>query len=128
MEEYDVESILDMYESDYVREPRNMYAKGQLVQPSGDGSRPGYSGEPVAPNIRLSPTGNAYEVNVQRGPEIFNKSFRKDKYKNAKQALNAAKKFRDQKKKIPFKTGIQEPKYGSGLDKKEYQKLYHARN
>ena len=28
-----------------VQGPRNMYNQGQLVQPSGDGSRPGYSGE-----------------------------------------------------------------------------------
>ena len=27
------------------QEPRNMFADGQLVQPSGDGSRPGYGGE-----------------------------------------------------------------------------------
>jgi len=30
---------------DVVPESRNMYNQGQLVQPSGDGSRPGYSGE-----------------------------------------------------------------------------------
>ena len=28
-----------------VQGPRNMYNQGQLVQPSGDGSRPGYAGE-----------------------------------------------------------------------------------
>ena len=45
MEEYDVESILDMYEDDYVPESRPMMAGGgQLVQPSADGSRPGYNG------------------------------------------------------------------------------------
>jgi len=47
---YDIESILEKYEDDYnpsstVPGPRNMYAQGQLVQPSGDGSRPGYAGE-----------------------------------------------------------------------------------
>ena len=47
--EYDIETILTMYEDDYnpsamVQGPRNMYAGGQLVQPSGDGSRPGYDG------------------------------------------------------------------------------------
>ena len=107
------------------QEPRNMYAQGQLVRPNDDGSRPGYAGDPVESNIRSSPTGNSYEVNIQRGPQIFNKTFRKDKYKNAKEALNAARKFRDQKKKIPFKTGIQEPKYGSGLSQKEYMKIYN---
>ena len=35
--EYDIESILEMYEDDY--------NKGQLVQPNADGSRPGYGGE-----------------------------------------------------------------------------------
>jgi hypothetical protein len=32
MEEYDVESILDMYESDYVREPRPMMSNGGLLE------------------------------------------------------------------------------------------------
>ena len=46
MEEYDVESILEMYEDDYVPESRPMMAGGgQLVQPSVDGSRPGYNGK-----------------------------------------------------------------------------------
>jgi len=50
--EYDIESILEKYEDDYNpgprpmnQGPRNMYNQGQLVQPSGDGSRPGYNGE-----------------------------------------------------------------------------------
>ena len=48
--EYNIETILEMYEDDYnpsstVPGPRNMYAQGQLVQPPGDGSRPGYAGE-----------------------------------------------------------------------------------
>ena len=48
--EYNIESILEMYEDDYnpsskVPGPRNMYNQGQLVQPNADGSRPGYSGE-----------------------------------------------------------------------------------
>ena len=48
--EYDIESILEMYEDDYnpsskVPGPRNMYNQGQLVQPNADGSRPGYSGK-----------------------------------------------------------------------------------
>ena len=116
-----IDKMQEMYEgkpSSMAQEPRNMFADGQLVQPNADGSRPGYAGDPVESNIRSSPTGNAYEVNIQRGPQIFNKTFRKDKYKNAKEALNAARKFRDQKKKISFKTGIQEPKYGSGLSQK----------
>ena len=102
-----------------------MAGGGMLVQPSADGSRPGYAGKAVEKNIRLSPSGNAYEVGVQRGPELFSKTFNKDKYKNAKEALNAARKFRDQKLKIPFKTGIQKPKYGSGLSQEEYRKKYY---
>ena len=50
--EYDIEEILYNFEDDYNpgprpmnQGPRNMYADGQLVQPSGDGSRPGYAGE-----------------------------------------------------------------------------------
>ena len=72
------------------RRPNAQGGMQQLVQPNADGSRPGYAGDPVESNIRSSPTGNAYEVNIQRGPQIFNKTFRKDKYKNATEALNAA--------------------------------------
>ena len=50
--EYDIESILEMYEDDYNpgprpmnQGPRNMYNQGQLVQPNADGSRPGYNGD-----------------------------------------------------------------------------------
>ena len=48
--EYDIEKILYTFEDDYnpsstVPGPRNMYAGGQLVSPSVDGSRPGYSGK-----------------------------------------------------------------------------------
>ena len=125
-----IEQLLNDFEDDFgpsatVQESRPMFANGQLVQPNNDGSRPGYAGDPVESNIRSSPTGNAYEVNIQRGPEIFNQTFNKRDYKNKSEALNAARKFRDQKKQIPFKTGIQEPKYGSGLNQKEYMKIYN---
>jgi len=45
----DIEKILYMYEDDYnpssmVPGPRNMYAGGQLVRNTVDGSRPGYAG------------------------------------------------------------------------------------
>ena len=117
-----IEKMKEMYEGERItaQEPRNMYAGGQLVRNTVDGSRPGYGG--FGGNITLSPTGNAYEVEVKRGDEWFRESFHKDDYKNKSEALEAAKKFRDQKKKIPFKTGIQEPIYGSTTDKKEYQK------
>jgi hypothetical protein len=97
-----------------------MYAGGQLVQPNADGSRPGYSGETVEPNIRLSPTGNAYDVTIKRGEKTFRKTFRKDDYEDA---LNAAKNFRDEKKKIPFKTGIQNPQIVASSPE-EYIKKY----
>ena len=46
----DIEAILEMYEDDYnpsstVPGPRNMYASGQLVSNTVDGSRPGYAGD-----------------------------------------------------------------------------------
>ena len=113
----------EMYKDFTDRNP--MAGGGMLVQPGFGGTRQGYAGTKVEDNIRLSPSGNSYEVNVQRGPKLFNKSFNKDKYKNAKEALNAARKFRDQKLKIPFKVGIQEPKYGSGLSQEEYRKKYY---
>ena len=50
--EYDIEEILYNFEDDYNpgprpmnQGPRNMYNQGQLVQPSDDGSRPGYAGD-----------------------------------------------------------------------------------
>jgi len=60
--EYDIETILTMYEDDYnpsskVPGPRNMYAGGQLVQPSGDGSRPGYNGDRKTVHL-INETGN----------------------------------------------------------------------
>ena len=100
---------------------------GMLVQPSADGSRPGYRGDSVEPNIRLRENGNAYDVEVKRGPQIFRKSFNLKDYKNKEDALKAAQKFKKDKLKIPFKTGIQEPMFGSRLDKKEYMRKYHEK-
>jgi hypothetical protein len=115
---------IELFNEFNIRNPKA--GGGMLVQPSADGRRPGYAGKTIDRNIRLTETGNAYEVAVQRGPKIFNKTFRKENYKNAAEALNAAKKFRDQKEKIKKrKVGIQEPKYGSGLSQKEYMKIYN---
>ena len=51
--EYNIEEILEMYEDDFnpgprpmAQEPRNMYAGGQLVRNTNNGSRPGYAGKP----------------------------------------------------------------------------------
>ena len=63
--EYDIEKILTMYEDDYnpssmVPGPRNMFADGQLVRNTVDGSRPGYQGPKYSsshgtPGVRLNP-------------------------------------------------------------------------
>ena len=68
--EYDIEKILYTFEDDYnpsstVPGPRNMYNQGQLVQPSGDGSRPGYSGLPDFITKSGSKT-NPYRVKVKK--------------------------------------------------------------
>ena len=115
------------------RRPNAQGGMQQLVQPSGDGSRPGYAGTKVEDNIRLRDNGNAYDVEVGRGKDktgkkiVFRKSFHLKDYKNKTEALKAARKYKAEKIKIPFKTGKQDPMFGSGLDKKEYQKLYHAK-
>ena len=72
--EYDIESILEMYEDDYnptprstVPGPRNMYAQGQLVQPSGDGSRPGYAGRDLKGKPSLNVEGkNQYTTRTTK--------------------------------------------------------------
>ena len=68
-----------------VQEPRNMYAGGQLVQNTIDGSRPGYAGDDVASAIPKKYTDDLLEkritLNPRRGPtpqavtvgEIFEK-------------------------------------------------------
>ena len=55
----DFEDILEMFE-DYKRdprpmdqEPRNMYANGQLVSNTVDGSRPGYKGDKSTDKVLL---------------------------------------------------------------------------
>ena len=86
--EYDIESILEKYEDDYNpgprpmnQGPRNMYNQGQLVQPNADGSRPGYSGTKIENNIRLRDNAKAYDVEIQRGPQTFRRSFNLKDYK-----------------------------------------------
>ena len=123
LEDFDVE----------FRRPNAQGGMQQLVKPNADGSRPGYSGTKVEDNIRLRDNGNAYDVEVGRGKDktgkriFFRQSFNLKDYKNKTEALNAAKKFKAEKIKIPFKTGKQDPMFGSGLSNKEYQKLYNAK-
>ena len=117
------QKALDKQAIDDFMDRNPMAGGGMLVQPSSDGSRPGYSGKAVEPNIRLSSTGNAYDVTIKRGEKTFYKTFRKDDYENAKDALNAAKNFRDEKKKIPFKVGIQNPQIVAS-SREEYNEKY----
>jgi len=128
--EYDIESILEKYEDDYNpgprpmnQGPRNMYNQGQLVQPNADGSRPGYSGTKIENNIRLRDNAKAYDVEIQRGPQTFRRSFNLKDYKNKTEALNAAKKYKTKKIKIPFKTGIQNPQIVAS-SREEYNQKY----
>jgi hypothetical protein len=76
-----IDKMQEMYEgkpSSMAQEPRNMFADGQLVQPSGDGSRPGYSGRPGEYD-RGSFTENQQKKIKNAFPEIkFN--FSKQKY------------------------------------------------
>jgi len=81
MEEYDVESILDMYESDYVREPRPMMSNGGRI-PFADGS---------SKNIRLTDYGR-YRFTTEAGGG-FDKTFPKGT------KLEEVVKFRDKKLK-----------------------------
>ena len=91
-----------------------MAGGGMLVQPSADGSRPGYSG--LGENIYLNKDGTAYNVVVQAKNKSVRKSFnfagipRYKEYKNKTEALNAAKKFRDEQKEGQVKKFFQDEK------------------
>ena len=74
--EYDIEAILEMYEDDYnpgsmVQGPRNMYAGGQLVRNTVDGSRPGYADMPA--NVYKNKQGN-YVYRSGKGDNVIYKS------------------------------------------------------
>jgi len=95
---------------------------GMLVQPSADGSRPGYSDE-FGPNIRKLTKSDSFEVQVKRDGKKFYETFNygsavtgpKAKYSTEKQALEAAKEYRDSVKNLPKMTGKQSaggPKIG----------------
>ena len=93
---------------------RNPMAGGcMLVQPSADGSRPGYSGE-YGPNIRESKKSNSFEVTIERGKKVFNKSFNFKTYGSKEKALEAAKEYRDEKRKIPDTRGDKKGGFGAG--------------
>ena len=70
--EYDIEEILYNFEDDYNpgprpmnQGPRNMYNQGQLVQPSDDGSRPGYAGDRKTVHL-VRETGNPNHSGIYR--------------------------------------------------------------
>jgi len=93
----------EMFED--ANERLNKAGGGMLVQPSADGSRPGYSGE-FGPNIRLSTTGaNTFEVTLSRGGKNYYQNFRFDDYGGKEKALKAANKFRNSVKNLPKATG-----------------------
>ena len=86
---------------------------GMLVQPSVDGSRPGYSGK-YGPNIRKLTQSDSLEVQVVRGGtgggkggQKFYKTFNFDDYGGEAKALKAAKNYRDSIPKIKKDTGKQ---------------------
>ena len=81
--EYDIESILEMYEDDYTpeprpmaQEPRNMYNQGQLVSNTVDGSRPGYAG------VKGQDRGAVQNLYDQFGKNVINKLSREKFGKN----------------------------------------------
>ena len=96
--EYDIESILEKYEDDYNPGPRpmnqgsrNMYAQGQLVSNTVDGSRPGYAGKQkmagFAPVSEAQQAGNfaKKENRLSKIGELFiNKDYKKLKVKTRK--------------------------------------------
>ena len=84
-----------------------------LVQPSDDGSRPGYSGK-YGPNIRKLTKSDSLEVQVVRGGtgggkggQKFYKTFNFDDYGGEAKTLKAAKEYRDSLPKIKKDTGKQ---------------------
>ena len=131
----DIEKILSMYEDDYnpsstVQGPRNMYAGGQLVSNTVDGSRPGYNGKPLyqtvegQPHIRRHPVSKKYLVN--RG--VMRDGKTTHQYKGGIDDLDEAIKIRDTfVKDLPVETTAEtniRTKKGKGtlVDPKELQK------
>ena len=108
--EYDIEEILYNFEDDYNpgprpmnQGPRNMYAGGQLVSNTVDGSRPGYSGErdfgkTVEPNIRLR--SGKYDVSY-KGESLGSFS----KITDARKVIKKAKEDNPRKKTGSVKEG-----------------------
>ena len=96
---------------------------GMLVKPSVDGSRPGYSGNRKKLEDNIQVRDNTYEVEVKRGDTFYRKSFNAKNYNSKEEALEAARNFRDEKKKIPYKVGIQNPQIVASSPE-EYREKY----
>jgi hypothetical protein len=121
--------IIDLFDEDEVTtadkidSPENPYKEfeernpraggGMLVQPGFGGTRQGYSGE-YGPNIRASDLSNSFEVTIERGKKVFNKSFNFKKYGGEEKALEAAKEYRDEKRKLPDTRGDKKGGFGAG--------------
>jgi hypothetical protein len=121
--------IIDLFDEDEVTtadkidSPENPYKEfeernpradgGMLVQPGFGGTRQGYSGE-YGPNIRASDLSNSFEVTIERGKKVFNKSFNFKKYGGEEKALEAAKEYRDEKRKLPDTRGSKKGGFGAG--------------
>ena len=121
--------IIDLFDNDEVTtadkidSPENPYKEfeernpraggGMLVQPGFGGTRQGYSGE-YGPNIRASDLSNSFEVTIERGKKVFNKSFNFKKYGGEEKALKAAKEYRDEKRKLPDTRGDKKGGFGAG--------------
>ena len=96
-----------------IRYKKSFADGGMLVQPSDDGSRPGYSGK-YGPNIRKLTKSDSLEVQVVRGGtgggkggQKFYKTFNFDDYGGEAKTLKAAKEYRDSLPKIKKDTGKQ---------------------
>jgi len=87
-----INKMKEMYEGERImnQEPRNMYQDGQLVAPSVDGSRPGYSGDftQIEKGIYQNKKGK-YKIKGQREKKYIDKTFPKGtKLAHVKRALN----------------------------------------
>ena len=57
---------------------------------------------------------NSFEVTIERGKKVFNKSFNFKTYGSKEKALEAAKEYRDEKRKIPDTRGDKKGGFGAG--------------
>ena len=93
-----IEKMKEMYEGERItaQEPRNMYAGGQLVQNTADGSRPGYNGRRRV--LTTKDKTNIAEYNKaakERGKPLYNELENLDtQYRVRKQGANVGSKLK----------------------------------